>query len=393
MAKMCYTSIKACKQKSKRKDMFLGIGKPYFLGIDFGTSLIKAVELTLEEGKPKLLNYGQVDLGRLEKGIVTGENTHDDEVVLYLRALLDKLQPKSAGAYAAMPAFTGLVSLIELPEMDEDDLKEAIQFEAHKYIPSSLEDVALSWEVVGKHPASDGSGAAKMEILLVAALNKEVARYRKYVHDVHLKMNFLELETFSLVRSVIHHEPGMFLVIDIGSRATNLVLVDEGLVKVSRNLDAGGKDVTRTLTDALSITAERAEILKKSEKDFLNVAGSALVFPALEMIASEAKRMIGAYQDKYPNIVCQGIVLSGGTAQLTGLTEYYSRMFGLPVRVGNPWDRISYDPQLASDIKELGTSFSVALGLALVGIDEANHAGNQVSKKSFSLKQFLTRKI
>ncbi len=154
--------------------MFLGIGKPYFLGIDFGTSLIKAVELTLEEGKPRLLNYGQVDLGRLEKGIVTGENTHDDEVILYLRALLEKLQPKSEGVYAAMPDFTGLVSLIELPEMDEDDLKEAIQFEAHKYIPSSLEDVALSWEVVGKHPASDGSSAAKiaMKAKMVIGLDR-----------------------------------------------------------------------------------------------------------------------------------------------------------------------------------------------------------------------------
>ena len=225
--------------------MFLGIGKPYFLGIDFGTSLIKAVELTVENGKPKLLNYGQVDLARLEKGIMTGANAYDDEVVLYLRALLDTLQPKSDGVYAAMPAFTGLVSLLELPEMSEDDLKEAIQFEAHKYVPSSLEDVALSWEVVGSKPAADGSGVMKMEVLLVAALNKEVARYRKYVQDVHMKMNFLELETFSLVRSIINHKSGLFLVIDIGSRATNLVLVDDGLVKIL--LDDGLRDVASQL--------------------------------------------------------------------------------------------------------------------------------------------------
>lgn len=372
--------------------MFLGIHKPYFLGIDFGTSLIKAVELTLEEGKPKLLNYGQVDLARLERGIMTGENSHDEEVVLYLRALLEKLQPKSEGAYAAMPAFTGLVSLIELPEMDEDDLKEAIQFEAHKYIPSALEDVALSWEVVGMHPSAEG-GPARMEILLVAALNKEVARYRKYVQDVHLKMNFLELETFSLIRSVIDHEPGVFLVIDIGSRATNLVLVDDGLVKVSRNLDAGGKDVTRTLTDSLSITPERAESLKKSDKDFLNQPASALVFPALETIASEAKRMLAGYAAKYPEKQCQGVILSGGTARLAGLTDYYARAFGLPVRIGNPWEHIAYDPALTTVIEELGTSFSVALGLALVGIDEIRHEKSPMMKKPFSLKAFLTKKI
>lgn len=383
-----------CKQKSKRKkEMFLHIRKPYFLGIDFGTSLIKAVELTLEDSKPKLVKYGQVDLARLERGIVTDQNSHDDEEVLYLRALLNKLQPKSDGVYAAMPAFTGLISLIELPEMNEDDLKEAIQFEAHKYIPSSLEDVALSWEVVGKHPSADGSNGIRMEILLVAALNKEVARYQKYIQATHLKMNFLELETFSLVRSVIHHDPGTFLVVDIGSRATNLVLVDDGLVKASRNLDVGGRDVTKTLTDAFNIAPERAEALKKSEKDLLNTPESALLLPSLEMIASEAKRMIGTYQEKYPDRACQGVVLSGGTAQMTGLIQYYSKLLGLPVRIGSPWDRISYDPEQAADIQKLGASFSVALGLALVGIDESTHAHERVAKKPFSLKAFLTKKM
>ncbi|MBP7060373.1 MAG: type IV pilus assembly protein PilM [Candidatus Moranbacteria bacterium] len=372
--------------------MFFGIGKPYFLGVDFGTSLIKAVELTVENGKPTLVNYGEVDLARLEKGIMTGDNDYDQELVLYLRALLQKFQPKSDGAYAAMPAFTGLISLIELPEMNEDDLKEAIQFEAHKYVPSSLEDVALSWEVVGSHPTEDGSGSAKMEILLVAALNKEVARYRKYVQEVHLKMNFLELETFSLVRSIIDHRPGVFLVVDIGSRATNLVLVDDGLVKVSRNLDAGGKDITRTLTEGLSITAERAEALKKSDKDFLNQRESALVFPALEMIASEAKRMLSAYRERYPEKSCQEIILSGGTAQLTGLTTYYTQVFGVPVHIGDPWEGISYDPSVAKMVAELGTSFSVALGLAMVGIDETTHQ-YQAPKKPFSLKALLTKKI
>lgn len=373
--------------------MFLGIRKPYFLGIDFGTSLIKAVELTFENGKPKLVTYGQVDLARLEKGIVTDQNSHDEEEALYLRALLNKLQPKSDGVYAAMPAFTGLISLIEFPEMNEDDLKEAIQFEAHKYIPSSLEDVALSWEVVGKHLANDGSNSTRMEILLVAALNKEVARYQKYIQATHLKMNFLELETFSLVRSVIHHDPGVFLVIDIGSRATNLVLVDDGLVKSSRNLDVGGRDVTKTLTDAFNITPERAEALKKSDKDLLNTPESSLLLPSLEMIASEAKRMIGAYREKYPDKECQEVVLSGGTAQLTGLIQYYSKMLGVSVRIGRPWDRIAYDPEQATDIEKLGTSFSVALGLALVGIDESTHVGQNVSKKPFSLKAFLTKKM
>lgn len=373
--------------------MFFGLKKPHFLGIDFGTASIKAVELTLKDGKPTLLNYGEVSLAALEDGIFPSGHSYDDEVTLYLKSFIKRLKPKSASAYVAMPAFIGLISLIEFPEMKESELEEAIQFEAHKYIPSSLDEVALSWEVVGFQEGK-GGGAAKMEVLLVAALNKEVRRYENYVKGAGLGLAFLELETFSMVRSVVGGREGLYLVIDIGSRATNLVLVENGLVKVSRNLDVGGRDITRTLMEGLSITQSRAEVLKKSGKDFLNHPESALVFPALQMILGEADRMLSAYRVKYPEALFEGAILSGGTGQFTGILEYFSNKLKLPVSIGNPWDRIEYAPELESDIHSMGTSFSVALGLALSGID-ALHPKKDVIKKSRSLKlkELLGQKI
>ncbi|MDP2838298.1 MAG: type IV pilus assembly protein PilM [Candidatus Moranbacteria bacterium] len=393
---LCYTVFKEAEKKisttHKYKRMFFGLQKSYFLGIDFGTSLIKVVELTLDGDEPKLHNYGQVDLLRLEKGAVSDGNTYDDEVVLYLKALLERFHAKGDAAYVAMPAFIGLISLMELPEMNEDELKEAIPFEAHKYIPSSLDDVALSWEVVGRREATETS-AAKMEVLLVAALKKEVARYRGYIEGAKLKMTFLELETFSLVRSVVGNDPGLFLVIDIGSRTTNLVLVDEGVVKMSRNIDAGGKNITRTLTESLHVTVERAEALKKSDRDYLNVLPGALTFSTLDIIADEATRMLAAYKTKHSDKACNGILLSGGSASLTGLVQYYSKVFKLPVSIGDPWRRVKHEAAAALDIKRLGTSFSIALGLALAGIDSGAPKKYQPAKKTFSLSALLHKKI
>jgi type IV pilus assembly protein PilM len=371
--------------------MFFGKTKRYFLGIDFGTSLIKAVELVFEGGKVSLSNYGQVDLARLERGELTEGNTYDDEVVLYLRALLASFHPESRSAYVAMPAFIGLISLVDLPEMNDDELKEAVKFEAHKYVPSSLEDVALSWEVAGTHV--DENGQKRMEILLVAALKKEVQRYQQYVAAVNLDMEFLELETFSLARSVVGQEEGLTLLIDIGSRATNLILVEDGAVKMSRNLNVGGRDVTRTLEESLEVTVERAEVLKKSTQDFLTTPESAILFPTFETIASEGMRMLQSFSTQYPGKACQEIVLSGGTGQMTGLVGYYTQVFGLPVRVGDPWQRISYDPSVADDIKRLGTSFSVAIGLAFSGIDALDVTKKNASKKPFSLKEILNKEL
>lgn len=348
-----------------------GFNKPTFLGIDFGTSSLKAVELFVDEGKVHLKNYAEIDLATIERGMDDTQGSYDARVTTYLRALLGRLRPTTKEMYVAMPAFIGLVALVEFPKMSEKELQDAIQFEAHKYIPSPLEEVALSWEIVGETAAptagSQSLGPSRVEVLLVAALNKEVERYESYVKAVEYEMRLLELETFSLVRSVVNSDPGVFLVADIGSRATNLVLVQNGLVKVSRNLDVGGRDITRTLKEGLNIAEDRAEALKKSGKDYLNAPEVKLIFPALEVIGAEMERIVAMHQAKHPEQPIDGIILSGGTAGLTGLTKYYNALLNLPVTVGNPWERVVYPSELQESIDRMGTSFSVALGLALQG--------------------------
>lgn len=370
-----------------------GFGKPRFLGVDFGTASIKAVELMVDKGRPVLMNYGEVSLADLEKGAPLQGRSYDEEVVRHLQALLKRMKPKKRSAYVAMPAFIGLISLIELPPMEEEELQEAVKFEAHKYIPSSLDEVALSWEVIGMHE-SPGDGK-RMEVLLVAALKKEVARYEKYVSHAELTTDFLELETFSLVRSLVNDEPGVFLVIDIGSRATNLILVEDGLIRASRNLDIGGRDITRVLAESLSITLDRAKILKRSGKDFLMTPESALTFPVLQMIASEAERMLTAYQMKHSGVQCKGVILSGGTAHFAGLSGYFQKLLKLPVTIGDPWKQVVYDKRLEQKVHDLGTAFSVALGLALYGADTVlkKKVKKNIPKEEFSFKKMFTKKI
>lgn len=348
-----------------------GFNKPSFLGIDFGTSTIKAVELSVEGKDVYLKNYAEIDLSSVEKNREDTQGNYDARVTTYLRALLERLQPGTKQVYVAMPAFIGLVALVEFPKMTEKELQEAIQFEAHKYIPSPLEEVALSWEIVGEVPGTEPD-KNKVEVLLVAALNKEVERYESYIKSVGFDMQLLELETFSLVRSIVDGDQGVYLVTDIGSRATNLVLVEDGLVKVSRNLDVGGRDVTRTLTEGLNIAEDRAETLKKSTNDYLNAPGTKLIFPALETIGAEMGRIIALHQTKHPDRPIDGIILSGGTAGLTGLVTYYGTLLKIPVVIGDPWKRVAHAPELEGAIKRMGTSFSVALGLALQGTNRAH---------------------
>lgn len=352
--------------------MFGLAGKTY-LGVDFGTSSIKIVEIGVQKREPVLLNYGEVNLSVLEAIRGSNQGDYDAQIIIFLRALLEKMNPKSKEAYVAMPAFIGLVALVDFPQMSEKELESAIQFESHKYIPSPLHEVALSWEVVGERMVTSeetGNQVKKLEVLLVAALNKEVERYESYIRSIRYDMQLLELETFSMVRSTVHNPEKTYLVIDIGSRATNFVLVENKLVKMNRNLDVGGRDITRTLMESLNISFDRAEALKKSSKDFLTQAESRITFLPLEMIVGEARRMLQSREAKNPQAEkIHGIILSGGSAGMVGLPQYFESLLDVPTEVANPWSGIRYNQKLQAAIQRMGTSYSVALGLALRGVE------------------------
>ncbi|MCX6765723.1 MAG: type IV pilus assembly protein PilM [Candidatus Moranbacteria bacterium] len=356
--------------------MFNFFRKNYFLGIDFGTSAVKIVELTLKNQKAHLVNYGWIELGLSldSNGKEVKLLSFDDKLKIRLKDLVKRMELKSNSAYVSMPGFSGLVVLIDFPAMKREELEKAIQFEAHKYIPTPLSEISLGWDFVSKEEENELLGkknpARKVQVLLVAAPNKEVARYESIVRGTGLAVKAIELETFSLARSLVGDDLGTFLIIDIGARATNIMLVDKGIVKVNRNIDAGGNEVTNTIADSINISKQRAEAFKKEGKDLLNSKESSIIIPTLEMIANESLRIISAYRERGRDARIDGVILSGGSAKLKGIDEYFSKTLEIRSSLGNPWKKIIVSEQLSSVVKKMGTSYSVALGLALRGIEE-----------------------
>lgn len=355
--------------------------KNRFIGIDFGTSAIKVVELSLKNQQACLENYGWVEFDVVSKGkpnLGLIPKVYNQKLKICLEELLKKLELKSKKAYISMPGFTGLITLIDFPEMEKEELKKAIQFEAHKYIPTPLNEVALSWDIVARENEKGINNfygakkdfSAKNQILLVAALKRDVERYEKLVKDSGLDICAIELETFALVRSLVGNDSGGFLIIDIGSKATSIILVEKGIVKVNRNVDAGGDEITNTVSENMNISKQRAEALKKDGRDILNSQESSIVVPALEFIASEALRVLNIHKEKNKDAKIDTAILSGGSSKMTGIEQYLTKALGIQTVVGNPWKRIVFNQDLSPVINKMGASFSVAVGLALRGIED-----------------------
>ena len=346
----------------------------HFVGVDFGTGYLKVVELSYKNRQVCLESYAVVNLAWMVSS--STRNTLEEKLALSLKIALQKSGIKTKNINVALPSFVGLVTIIAFPKMKDAELADALKFEIHRHIPDSMGDMAVSWEVLKKNAsAASASQDEKQEVLLVAAPKKEIGKYEQVIEGANLGVDSIELETFSITRAFSFGQDGDMLIIDIGSRATNIIFLDKGVMRMNRNFGVGGDDITEAIADAMNISKQRAESMKKSSNDLLN-SKEKISIPAIERIAEEALRFLAFYEKEHAGVKIGGIFLSGGSSGMRGLDTYLTKVLGSPVAIGNPWKNIQYDPKLKKSVESLGASFSVAIGLAMREIIELNSAAS-----------------
>ncbi|NIA11590.1 MAG: pilus assembly protein PilM [Nitrospiraceae bacterium] len=221
-----------------------------------------------------------------------------------------------------------------------------------------------------------GKKSKKVQILLVA-ISKEIAkRYAQIAKLAGLKVTVLETESFSLARSLIKSEngrnPDSVIIADIGSRTTNIIVISNGLVMKNHSVDTSGDEITRALSYGLGVDFDRAEFLKRNfGLECQGINGKKIceiAVPLADMIMEEIEKMMRYYSSKKGGQV-KKIILTGGSANLKGLDNYFNKKLGLTVEKGNPWKGLSYPASLAPVLRGIAPSFSVAAGLAIAGFE------------------------
>lgn len=346
-------------------------GKPKsHLGVDIGSSNIKIVQLRPKDSNFVLETYGFTNVSYPIEGkdsLAAITQTAD-----LLKTLVAKARVTTNQVIASLPNSSVFTSVIEMPKIPEHELKTAVEFEAHKYIPLPLEEVALSWSLIEEKARINKDsnlgnfknvGSNKIKILLTAVPSVVIDNYLKVFQLANLEPIALEIESLSLIRSLVGEDLNTNVLIDIGAKGTSINLVDNGYLRLSKNLNVGGDTVTGSIAQSLSVNFARAEQFKK---DF-GLSNSTqpipqVMRPILDIIKNEAQQLISLFESRGEKI--DKLVLSGGGSKLPSLKEYFS-VLGKPVVLANPWTKVLYPPNLKPLIEPLGLNLAVAAGLAM----------------------------
>lgn len=347
------------------------------VGIDIGSSFVKVVQLHKKAGKAVLDTYGEIALGplaNLEVGQAT--NLPVEKITEAISDLFVEAKVTSRNLVFSLPLTSTLVTVIEMPDLGAEKLKEMIPLEARKYIPTPVAEVSLSHWIIpsvvrtyvdpDKEDAQKGE-KPKVEILLVAVHNDILAKYTDIATKLGATSAAFEIEIFSSIRSTLGRDGSPTMIIDIGSSTTKVVVTEEGVVRSSHAVNVGSQDITLALSRARGITMLEAEELKRQfglDGDPNDPSIAEITRLAMERILGEAHRILTNYQHtKRVNI--SKVVLVGGGVLMKGIVEVAQTMLETPVVHGVAFEKVEAPAVIAPLLTEAGPEFATAVGLAL----------------------------
>lgn len=337
------------------------------VGLDIGFSSIKLVELSKEKETFKLVSLGNI--ASPQPGMLSDADKDMEAVATAIRNLLSATKSEGKDVIVALPeskVFTRVID--DLPFLTDQELTSAIRYAAEEFIPMPLNDVNLNWQVLFR---SDGKNKdTKTVILVVASPKNVVAKYIKVLEMAGIRPKALETEIIAVTRSLVGNNPfsPSTLIVQLGTTTTDFAVVSKGLVWLTRSISTGGMALTRSLAQQFNFEIAQAEEYKKVYgimQDQLEGKVFDVLRPVVDIIVSECKRVIQAFETKYTQNPIKRIVLSGGGAKMPGLVIYFANSLGLEVQEADPWFSITKDKTSVSKLSKDQSSYSVAVGLAL----------------------------
>ena len=339
------------------------------LGIDISSTSIKLLELSHSGKGYRVENYS---VEPLPPNSVVEKNITDVELVSEAIArAVKKSGSKAKSAACAVAGSSVITKIISMPaDLTEDELESQIQVEADQYIPYPLEEVRLDFEVL--HPSATDPG--QVDVLLAASRSDNVDVRVAAMELAGLKAEVVDVEAFALENSVrllinetdVVEADKTIAIIDVGATMTTLSVLDNLNIIYTREQVFGGKQLTEEIQKRYGLSYEEAGLAKRQgglpedyEEEVLD--------PFREAMSQQINRALQFFYASSNNIdAVDHIVLAGGCASTTGISELIEAKTGAKVNVANPFKEMPLASRVRAEaLNNDAPAMMIACGLAL----------------------------
>lgn len=371
------------------------------VGLDVGSHQVKAIELRKSGSKVELVRAGIAEV--FPGGDITAAQDQD-YTQLRVKAIQKALDNGGISARYSVSAVSGesiIVRYIQLPEMPEAELKNALRWEAEEYIPFSIDEVNLDSVVLGP-----SSIQGKLDVLLVSARKDLVNEHVQLVRSAGLTPLIVDVEGFAFVNCFeMNYEPGSddcVCLVHIGAEVTNINIYVGNTSRFSRDVGLAGNAISETVAQKCNTTFLKAEEMKKSvgaesvfdeeeqegegDSELIStirgaverITGSDLgddtpeataaraIQGSLQQLVSEIRRSIQFFEGQSGGAVVQRVIVGGGSSRLRNLPQFLQKEIDISVEIMDPLRNITIGRDVDQSVLENHREqFAPGIGLAL----------------------------
>lgn len=338
-----------------------GVGD--FFALDIGTTAIRLVQLAGDAQHGWMLQkfaYVPVDQKVLEDGSALGMRRLGETIL----GAMQQAGITTKNIAVGMPAAKTFTSIIKVDNQSEAELMNTVKYQLDKYIPMAIDEATVDFVSLGVCP----NDPTKVEVL-ISSTSVDFAESRmEMIESFGLNVVAQEPESLAMARALMPvGAQDARLIIDLGERSTDLVMMYRGMPRLVRSIPGGFSLMIKTVTSALNVRADQArQFILKFGLAQDKVEGQ--VFKALdstlESYASELSKSIRFFKSEYMDAPVGGIILSGFAGMIPFIAEYIEAKTDVPTTQGNPWQLVRVTPEQQQVLQPVASEFAVAIGLA-----------------------------
>lgn len=329
------------------------------VGLDVGSSSVKAVELSRSGKGVEVTGFGQVDLA-------------SDDREEQIRAVSTLIKEGGFNPKRIVSSVSGkmvIIRYLSMVPMSEEELRNAIIFEAEKYIPFGLDESALDCQKL--EGANDDGG--NDNVILVAVKQSVVEDHVDVLQKAGCTPEVIDVDAIALgnawdlVQSFASEEEGVqgdvVAFVDVGASKTCLNIIENGVSLFTREIYFGGHDFTSAISRRLNMSDADAEAVKRSERDDEGTIQDA-VFPTIDDLGNEIQLSFDYFENQHGRSPDR-IFLSGGGSRLACFRDSFERIFERPTAIFNPFEGLPVSDDIDQDLLASGgPQMAIAVGLA-----------------------------
>lgn len=345
---------------------------PPLVGVDISSTSVKMVELGSDgRGGYKLEGYA---ISPLAKEVIVDGNVGDLEKLADAIKLAWKLLGSREKRVALALPSTAVISkkVIMSAGLREEDMEVQVEAEANQYIPFSLEEVNIDFQVIGPAPNSPDD----VEVLIAAARKEKIEDRVAAAEGAGLKVIVMDVDSYAteaaytLVAGQLPNSGNAqtVMIADIGAAMMHINVLHDNKPVYSREQAFGGAQLTQEIQRRFGLSLEEAEIAKR-KGGLPESYDNEVLQPFVQLLAMEVARALQFFTSASPYNRVDHIVLAGGCAAIPEIDVTVQDRTQVHTIVANPFNSMGVSARVRQQQATVDApALLIACGLAMRGL-------------------------